>query len=130
MGTHMNAISQQSIHFANTQSTNSLIITADRDDYATLVEIIRQIDIPRSMVYIEALIMEVDVTDGLHSDWIRAVARIADADTRIVSMTITEGGYPVDDQSGAYVAGSAAAGPRRHTWHSSSGSRGGNPGSS
>jgi general secretion pathway protein D len=42
------------------KATNSLIITADRDDYATLVEIISQIDIPRAMVYIEALIMEVN----------------------------------------------------------------------
>ena len=31
------------------------------------------------------------------------VARIADADTQIVSMTITEGGYPVDDHTGEFV---------------------------
>jgi mannitol 2-dehydrogenase len=31
------------------------------------------------------------------------VARIADADTRIVSMTITEGGYPVDEASGEFA---------------------------
>ncbi|WP_319409236.1 type II secretion system secretin GspD [uncultured Desulfosarcina sp.] len=54
------------------KATNSLIITADRDDYATLVEIIRQIDIPRSMVYIEALIMEVNASKSfdLGTEWI------------------------------------------------------------
>ncbi len=40
--------------------TNSLIITASRDEYAVLEEVIRKLDIPRRMVYLEALIMEVD----------------------------------------------------------------------
>ena len=54
------------------KATNSLIITADRDDYATLVEIIRQIDIPRAMVYIEALIMEVNAQKSfdLGTEWV------------------------------------------------------------
>ena len=54
------------------KATNSLIITADRDDYATLVDIIRQIDIPRDMVYIEALIMEVNTEKSfdLGTEWI------------------------------------------------------------
>jgi len=54
------------------KATNSLIITADPEDYATLVEIIRQIDIPRSMVYIEALLMEVnaDKSFELGTEWV------------------------------------------------------------
>ncbi len=54
------------------KATNSLIITADRDDYATLMEIIRQIDIPRAMVYIEALIMEVNAQKSfdLGTEWV------------------------------------------------------------
>lgn len=54
------------------KATNSLIITADRDDYDTLVEIIRQIDIPRAMVYIEALIMEVNANRSfeLGTEWV------------------------------------------------------------
>ena len=40
--------------------TNSLIITASRDEYAVLEEVIGKLDIPRRMVYLEALIMEVD----------------------------------------------------------------------
>lgn len=43
------------------KATNSLIIMAEKDDYLTLEEIIKKIDIPRAMVYIEALIMEVNV---------------------------------------------------------------------
>ena len=42
-------------------ATNSLIITGDTDDYQALEEIIKKLDIPRSMVYIESLIMEVNV---------------------------------------------------------------------
>jgi len=42
-------------------ATNSLIIMAERDDYLVLKEIIEKLDIPRSMVYIECLIVEVNV---------------------------------------------------------------------
>ena len=38
---------------------------ADPDDYLVLEEIIRKLDIPRSMVYIEALLMEVNVEKAL-----------------------------------------------------------------
>jgi len=41
------------------KETNSLIITAPRDEYAVLKNVIEKLDIPRRMVYIEALIMEV-----------------------------------------------------------------------
>lgn len=43
------------------QATNSLVIMADPDDYLILEEVIRKLDIPRMMVFIEALIMEVNV---------------------------------------------------------------------
>jgi len=46
------------------KATNTLVITADRDDYRVLEEIIGQLDVPRPMVYIEALIMEVTVDRG------------------------------------------------------------------
>lgn len=53
------------------KATNSLIIMADKDDYAALETIIQKLDIPRSMVYIECLIMEVDVTKSfaLGTEW-------------------------------------------------------------
>ena len=43
------------------QATNSLVIMADPDDYMILEEVIQKLDIPRMMVFIEALIMEVNV---------------------------------------------------------------------
>ncbi|HBI16152.1 MAG TPA: type II secretion system protein GspD [Desulfobulbaceae bacterium] len=42
--------------------TNALIITGSRDEYMVLEEVIKKLDIPRRMVYIEALIMEVSVS--------------------------------------------------------------------
>ena len=53
------------------KATNSLIIVADNDEYKVLEEIIRNLDIPRAMVYIESLIMEVNVdkTFDLGIDW-------------------------------------------------------------
>lgn len=40
--------------------TNSLIITASRAEFTELENVIKKLDIPRRMVYLEALIMEVD----------------------------------------------------------------------
>jgi len=45
------------------KATNSLIIMADKDDYQVLETVIKKLDIPRPMVYIEALIMEIRDTD-------------------------------------------------------------------
>ncbi len=42
------------------KATNSLIIMADKEDFDVLQEVIKKLDIPRSMVYIESLIMEID----------------------------------------------------------------------
>ena len=42
------------------KATNSLVITANKADYAVLEEVIQKLDIPRRMVYLEALIMEVN----------------------------------------------------------------------
>jgi general secretion pathway protein D len=43
------------------KATNSLIIIAKKEDHALIEDVIAQLDIPRRMVHIEALIMEVDV---------------------------------------------------------------------
>ena len=43
-------------------ATNALVITASRDDYLVLEDVIKKLDITRRMVYIEALLMEVSVT--------------------------------------------------------------------
>ncbi|HJX33729.1 MAG TPA: type II secretion system secretin GspD [Desulfatiglandales bacterium] len=47
------------------KATNSIIIMANKDDYLVLEDIIQKLDIPRKMVYIEALIMEVSMTKQL-----------------------------------------------------------------
>ncbi|OQX27952.1 MAG: type II secretion system protein GspD [Desulfobacteraceae bacterium IS3] len=54
------------------KATNSLIIMAEKDDYLVLEDVIKKLDIPRSMVYIECLIMEVNVDKGfdLGAEWI------------------------------------------------------------
>ncbi len=45
------------------ESTNSLVITASPKDYETLMErVIAKLDIPRRQVYLEAVVMELDVT--------------------------------------------------------------------
>lgn len=43
------------------KATNSIVITAKRDDFLVIEEVIKKLDIPRRMVYLEALIMEVNV---------------------------------------------------------------------
>ena len=51
----------QEVQIVADKATNSLVITAKKQDYLILEDIIKKLDIPRSMVYIEALIMEVNV---------------------------------------------------------------------
>lgn len=43
------------------KATNSLIIMAEKEDYVVLEEIISKLDVPRAMVYLECLIMEVNI---------------------------------------------------------------------
>jgi len=53
------------------KATNSLIIMADNEDYQVLEEIIEKLDIPRAMVFIESLIMEVNTNKDfkLGTEW-------------------------------------------------------------
>ncbi len=62
------------------KATNSLIITADQEDYMVLQGVIKKLDIPRSMVFIESLIMEVDMDTSLNIgiDW-QAFTDVRDA---------------------------------------------------
>lgn len=59
------------VKITSDKATNSLIIMADRQDYAVLEEIIKKLDIPRAMVLIECLIMEVSVNKefNLGTEW-------------------------------------------------------------
>jgi general secretion pathway protein D len=47
------------------KATNSLVIIAEPEEYAILVEVIKKLDEPRAMVYVEALIMEVSATKAM-----------------------------------------------------------------
>jgi len=51
----------QKVKITADKATNSLIIIGDKDDYQVLEDIIKKLDIPRAMVYIESLIVEVNV---------------------------------------------------------------------
>jgi len=77
------------------KATNSLIIMADKEDYPVLEEVIKKLDIPRAMVYIECLIMEVNVTRGLTigTEW--RTAQGFDNDTKVAV-----GGYGGTGDSG------------------------------
>lgn len=44
-------------------ATNSLVVVASQQDYRNLVRVIEQLDIPRRQVFVEAVIMEVNLRD-------------------------------------------------------------------
>jgi len=50
------------VQIVSDKATNALVITANKEDYLALADVIDKLDIPRPMVYIEALIMEVSTT--------------------------------------------------------------------
>ncbi len=61
------------------EETNSLIITASRAEFKILENVIKKLDIPRRMVYIEALILEVD-TDTVFDVGVKWIGAGAFAD--------------------------------------------------
>ncbi len=64
------------VNISADRPTNSLVITASSDDYAVIEEVIKKLDIPRPMVYIEAVIMEVNAQAdfSLGTEWTAAGA--------------------------------------------------------
>ncbi|MDG0817437.1 type II secretion system secretin GspD [Bdellovibrio svalbardensis] len=46
------------------KTTNSLVITASKQDYEVVLNILNKIDIARDQVYVEAIIMEMSANDG------------------------------------------------------------------
>ncbi len=47
-------------------ATNALVITGPREEFQVVEDVVKKLDIPRRMVYLEALIMEVKVTKNLN----------------------------------------------------------------
>jgi general secretion pathway protein D len=58
------------------KNTNSLVIVASKQDYETVLSLMRKLDIPRDQVYVEGIIME--MTTNKTRDWNPAVYRFAD----------------------------------------------------
>jgi len=76
------------------KATNTLVIIAEPEEYAILEEVIRTLDEPRPLVYVEALIMEVSATKALDLgvEW-----RLGDT---------YDGGYGAGQPGGVYFGGS------------------------
>ncbi len=88
------------------EETNSLIITASRDEYAVLEGVIKKLDIPRRMVYLEALIMEVD-TDETFEVGVKWVAggSFADQTGRVITGFGTNSDYGILESSDGSIPG-------------------------
>ncbi len=69
--------------------TNSLVIQASKEGFGTLAEVIAQLDIPRPQVLVEALLMEVDVSDGQDLGF-TGLATIYRGDTSYVVGSLTD----------------------------------------
>jgi general secretion pathway protein D len=72
------SLAGKDIKITSDEETNSIIIFSQKDDYLAIAEIIDKLDIPRPMVYIESLIMEVDAGKQLEfgTDW-QAIGKTA-----------------------------------------------------
>ncbi len=71
-GKKTSPIVSEGVNITADKATNSLIIMADKDDYAVLEDVIKKLDVPRAMVYIECLIMEVNMERGFNigAEWL------------------------------------------------------------
>ncbi|NPV03921.1 MAG: type II secretion system secretin GspD [Syntrophaceae bacterium] len=91
------------VQIVSDKATNTLIITANKEDWRILEEVIRKVDVRRSMVYIEALIMEVDVNKNfqLGVEWraVKDLGAVSGFDTGRAAAIAGSGG---SGQGGAY----------------------------
>jgi general secretion pathway protein D len=69
--------------------TNALLIQASQEGFKTLSQVIAQLDIPRPSVLVEALIMEVDVTDSIDLGF-SGLVRITSAGNQYVIGSLTD----------------------------------------
>ncbi|MEM8563089.1 MAG: type II secretion system secretin GspD [Pseudomonadota bacterium] len=87
------------------EGTNALIITADADQMASIEAVVHRLDIRRAQVLVEAIIVEMEITDGqdLGVQWLFADSsgafgsNINAADAR--ARTIADGILPSDDET-------------------------------
>ncbi|MGH0032059.1 MAG: type II secretion system secretin GspD [Myxococcota bacterium] len=71
-------------------ATNSLIIQASKEGFDTLKKVIEKLDMERPQVLVEALIMEVAVSDGSDIGF-NALLRTINGDTDLAFATVTDG---------------------------------------
>ena len=84
-------------------ATNSLVIRASQEGFTTIQAVIEKLDIQRPQVLVEALIMEVDVSDSQELGFTGILRVVSDPiDVTIASAT---------DDTTAAAAGAAIAGP-------------------
>jgi general secretion pathway protein D len=86
------------------KSTNKLLITSSARDFVALREVIRELDQPRRQVYIEAMILEVDVSRGLD------FGASAHAGTAVGDSGVGFGGVQLPQLSSTNPASALAAG--------------------
>jgi len=86
--------------------TNSLVIQASQEGYRTLVTVIEKLDIPRPQVLVEALIMEVNVSDGQDLGF-NGIARLTQG--RDASIQVSSAGSSQQTFGGGLVDGAANA---------------------
>jgi general secretion pathway protein D len=89
--------------------TNSLIITASRTEFKELENVIKKLDIPRRMVYLEALIMEVDAdaTFDVGVNWMGGGTFADGTGKMLTGFTADANGYKLSDTIG-YTPATAA----------------------
>lgn len=60
-----NSILGENIKLTADKVTNSLIITANKQDYQTLLALLQKLDIPRDQVFVKTIIMEISAENSL-----------------------------------------------------------------
>ena len=90
------------------KATNSLIIVASPNDFQTLSEVIKKLDIRRRQVFVEAVIMEVDLDKSrdLGVEW-RAAAQVSGSNGAVIAGS----NFGVPGGMNELLAGLAAGNP-------------------
>lgn len=100
------AVVAKNVQIVSDKATNTLVIMAEREDYKILEGIIKKLDVPRPMVYIEALIMEVNANKAfnLGVEWrgIKNTGAVSGVDTGQSAAFIGSGGAGSTANPGGY----------------------------
>ncbi len=90
------------------KATNALVIVASANDYETLLGVIRKLDIRRRQVFVEAMVMEIDIDKTLDVgvEW-RAAAEVGGGDGAVIGGA----NYGIAGGMNSLLAGIAAGAP-------------------